>query len=277
MDVIIDPKWSFSQAFMVAVQAYPGDNIGMKGYRNVVLKAWASTVGRERAVRELAGYRALFPSKTAAAAAMGLSALTFRRLEAHFAKVRRLDKPGLTLGFDARLHRFDPTAFDAFIAQVLGPDTDVTIVERSSIGDEGPGFLRIHGSRTEDLVHVAVAFYDRSWRNVEAQDDPTALVQTMAAGFATLLGRLEIQRGRLASLEESLGILRDPDVVEMLEDQGTAFVLAKDKESLKTQLQRVSAGVAREVKRRTVGQLGELVQGEIAQVVSAELMLGDED
>ncbi len=115
-DVVIDPSWSFEQAFMVARQAYPGSNIGAKGYRNWVLKAWASTVGRERAVQELAAYLELFPSKRAAAAAMGISADTFRRLEDHFARVRRLDQAGLTLGFDSRLHRFDPTAFDAFIA-----------------------------------------------------------------------------------------------------------------------------------------------------------------
>ncbi len=268
MDVVVDPQWTFSQAFMVARQAYPGDNIGVKGYRNWVLKAWASVVGRERATRELAAYRALFPSKRAAAAAMGISADTFRKLERHFSKVQRLDKPGLTLGFDARLHRFDPTAFDAFIASVLGPDTDVTIVERSPIGVDGPSFLRIHGSKPEDLVRVAEAFYECAWRQARAEAEETALVQAVSAGFATLLGRLELQREAWTELRDDLAVVRNPDVVEMLEDQGAAHVLAKDQKLLETRVQRLTKAVAKEAKKRTVGGLGSAVQGEITEVLT---------
>jgi hypothetical protein len=258
-DVVIDPDWSFEQAFLVARQAHPGSRVGSKAGRHRVLKDWASAVGRGRARRELAAYLGLFPSKRAAAAAMGISADTFRRLEAHFASVGRLDQAGLTLGFDSRLHRFDPTAFDAFIAQVLGPETDVTIVQRSAIGAEGPGFLHLTGRDPEELLRVAEAFYERAWVQVQQ----TELSRAMSSGFAALLGRLEAQRRSLVSVQADLEVLRDPDVVEMWADQGDAWLLAKDKKLLQTRAQRLGEAVAREARRRTVGQLADTVQGEI--------------
>jgi hypothetical protein len=274
VDVIIDPSWSFAEAFLVALQAYPGDNIGVKGYRNWVLKAWASTVGRERAVRGIAEFRANYRSKRAAAAALDLSADTFRRLETHFAKVRELVSPGLTLTFDSRLHRFDATAFDAFIASVLGPDTDVTIEQRSNIDAEGPSFIRINGARSEDLVAVAEAFYNRAWREAEAEK--RALQKAMSAGIGVLLQRLDQQRDSLAGIEEAVGILDNPDVREKLGDDGAAFVLAKDKKLLQTRFQRISKGIFGEVRKRALGKAGDAVAGELTEITS-ELLVGDSD
>ena len=122
--------------------------------------------------------------------------------------------PGMVLTFDTRLHRFDPTAFDAFIAQVLGPDTDVTIEERSNIDVEGPSFIRINGSRAEDLVAVAEAFYDRVW-----QSDDASEAGLLPRSVALLVQRLDSLRDELASVRESVGLFDDPTVREMIVDE----------------------------------------------------------
>lgn len=109
------------------------------------------------------------------------------------------DVVGITLTFDTRLHRFDLTAFDALIAEVLGPDTDVTIEERSNIGAAGPAFVRINGSRAEDLVTIAEAFYDRIWQATKAMLKERALLK-VSPGML-LLRRLDEMRDRLIKLE----------------------------------------------------------------------------
>ena len=176
---------------------------------------------------------------------------------------------GLTLTFDTRLHRFDPTAFDAFIAQVLGPDTDVTIEQRSNINMEGPSFIRINGSRPEDLVAVAEAFYDRVWRETDNS--------LLPRGLAVLLARMELLREQVSEVQENVGILGNADVQEMLEDQGAAHVFTKDKKLLQTRFQRVAGGVAQEVQRRTVGKLGNVIQGEVEDGVGGLLEDGTDD
>jgi len=184
---------------------------------------------------------------------------------------------GLTLTFDTRLHRFDPTAFDAFIGEVLGPDTDVTIEERSNIDAEGPAYIRINGSRAGDMVAVAEAFYDRAWQEAEALVDKMAVEKSVSSGMAIILQRLDHQRDHLIRVEETVGILNNPDVQEMLEDKGAAHVLAKDKKLLQTTFQRISKGVVEEVKRRTVKGVINAVQGEVGDGVSGLLDGGDDD
>ena len=185
------------------------------------------------------------------------------------------DGVGLTLSFDSRLHRFDTTAFDAFIAEILGPNTDVTIEERSNIDAAGPGLLRINGSDPEDLVAVAEAFYDRAWETALQAAEQAAVVRAMSGGFAMLLDRLNHQRDHLVRIEETVGILGNPDIQEMLEDQGAGHILAKDKKLLQTRLQRVTRGIGAEVQRRTVGKLGGIIQGEVEDGI--EGLLGDGD
>jgi hypothetical protein len=182
---------------------------------------------------------------------------------------------GLTLTFDTRLHRFDPTAFDAFIAQVLGPDTDVTIEERSNIDVDGPSFIRINGSRPEELVTVAEAFYERAWRDTEVEAERHVMQRAMSTGLELILRRLDHQRDHLIAAEENLGTLSDPSVREMLEDQATAHVLAKDRKLLHTRLQRISAGVSREARTRGRKLNFDSVQGEIEAV--AEEPFGDDE
>lgn len=164
MDVIIDPDWSFSEAFLVARQAYPGDGLGSKGYRNWVLKAWASTVGRERAVRGIGEFRANYPSKRAAAAALGLSADTFRRLEAHFAQVRSASRPGLTLFLSTRLLPWDQTMLHAYVCTVLGVDTDVRVAEYVEAGSGASARVRLVGDDSAELVRVAEYIAEVAWR-----------------------------------------------------------------------------------------------------------------
>ena len=199
-------------------------------------------------------------------------------LDAFPVEVRRLvdTESGLTLTFDSRLHRFDPTAFDAFIAQVLGPDTDVTIEERSNIDAEGPSFIRINGNRAKDLVTVAEAFYDRVWETAQAAAEEAALVKAMSSGFATLLGRLSHQRDHLIRIEETVGILGNPEVREKLEDGGAAYVLAKDRRVLQTRVQRVTKGLTAEVQRRTIGKFGNVIQGEVEDGVAGMLPDGED-
>jgi hypothetical protein len=164
VDLVIDPDWSFEQAYMQALRAYPGDNIGVKGYRNWVLKAWASTVGRRRAVGELATYLAMFPSKRAAAAAMGISADTFRKLEQHFSRVRQVEGEGLTIFLSSRLIPWDQTMLHAFVCAVLGTATTVRVAEYVEASSGGSSRVRLDGGRFEELVAVAEHIAGVSWR-----------------------------------------------------------------------------------------------------------------
>lgn len=177
------------------------------------------------------------------------------------------NRPGLTLTFDTRLHRFDPTAFDAFIGDVLG-DTDVTIEERSNIGEGGPAFVRINGSDPEHLVAVAEAFYDRAWETAQSAAEEAALVKAMSSGFAMLLGRLSHQRDHLVRIEENVGILGNPDVQEMLTDQAEAHVTAKVAKATKLhgRFRRIADAVGAEAKKRGTKVIGE---GVVDAVVEA--------
>ena len=175
---------------------------------------------------------------------------------------------GLTLTFDTRLHRFDPTAFDAFIAQVLGPDTDVTIEGRSNIDVDGPSFIRINGSRPEDLVAVAEAFYDRAWRDTEVEVEKRAMQKAMSTGLDILLHRLDHQRDHLTRIEETVGILDNPDVREKLEDEGAAYVLDKDRKALQTRFQRITTGIALEAPKKLLATvIGESAAGAVGEGV----------
>ncbi len=80
---------------------------------------------------------------------------------------------------------------------------------------------------------------------------------------------------RLTRIEENVGILGNPDVQEMLEDQAAGHVLAKDKKLLQTRFQRVAKGVAAEVKKRAGGKLWDSLEGEVDDGVAG--LLGDED
>ena len=181
---------------------------------------------------------------------------------------------GLTLTFDTRLHRFDPTAFDAFIAQVLGPETDVTIEERSNIDVEGPSFIRINGSRPEDLVAVAEAFYDRVWATHSEVED-RALRRSMTALEALFGPRLDWMRDHLNGIEKNVGILGDPDVQEMLGDQGAAHVLTKDRKALKTRYQRIAEGFVKEAPKKLLATvIGDSAAGALGEVVGEALSKG---
>ncbi|MFH1467869.1 MAG: pentapeptide repeat-containing protein [Pseudomonadota bacterium] len=178
------------------------------------------------------------------------------------------DLGGLTLTFDTRLHRFDGTAFDLLIAQVLGHDTDVTIEGRSNV-DEHPGWIRINGSRIEDLVSVAEAFYNRTWEDERPQPSEAAVMQAMTSGFAAILGCLSQQRDHLVRIDESVGILANPDVQEMLEGQGAAFVLETDRRLLQTRFQRVAEAAYDEARHRLGEKAVDVVVGG-----AVELLLG---
>lgn len=110
---------------------------------------------------------------------------------------------GLTLTFDTRLHRFDPTAFDVLIASVLSSGTDVTVEERSNINAEGPGFIRISGSRPEDLIAVAEVFYEQAWRNTEEFVEQRAIERAMSSGMSLILQRLDAMRDHVVNMRAS--------------------------------------------------------------------------
>lgn len=107
----------------------------------------------------------------------------------------------LTLTFDTRLHLLDATALNAFIADLLGPATDVAIEEGSDFNSAGPSLIRINGANRDDLVRVAEAFYDRVWRSVEAVVEARAHQNAMSSGVALILGRLDEMRARLVRLD----------------------------------------------------------------------------
>lgn len=275
--IVIDPEWDFDEVLAAAWSRYKGHGQQSLASKLSVLRAWGSVVGRERALAEFGRFRARYEGSEEAARALGMAASTFKKLDRHYRRLHPSPVRGLTLTFDTRLHRFDPTAFDIFIGEVLGPDTDVTIEERSNIGDAGQGYFRLNGSSPEDLVTVAEAFYDRVWDDAVKAAEDAALIKTMSSGFAMVLGRLSHQRDHLARIEENVGILDNADVQEMLAGQGEAYVLAKDKRLLQTRFQRITNGVAAEVQRRTVGQLGSAIHGEVEAGVAGLLGGGGDD
>ena len=214
-DLVIDPDWTLEQAYMQALRAYPGDNIGVKGYRNWVLKAWASTVGRERAVGELAAYRAMFPSKRAAAAAMGISADTFRKLEKHFARVRRVEGQGLTIFLSNRLIPWDQTMLHAFVCSVLGTETEVRVAEYVEATGGVSSRVRLEGGRYEDLMAVAEHLAGVSWRT----ERRAALQSADLLGVPSMLDTLDQLRASVERME-----LRDQ---ERENREGAALDLAE--------------------------------------------------
>ena len=159
------------------------------------------------------------------------------------------DEGGLTLTFDTRLHRFDPTAFDALIAEVLGGETDVTIEERSNIDAEGPSFIRINGSRPEDLVAVTEAFYDRAWRATEAAVEERAVQRAESRGQALLLARLDDLRDRLVRIDANVGILGNEDVRVAISDKAAEIVAGKTRSALRTRFQRIADAVVEDAKK----------------------------
>lgn len=192
-------------------------------------------------------------------------------------QLRRLvlgDGPGLTLTFDTRLQRFDPTAFDAFIAGVLGRDTDVTIEARSNVREEGPGWIRINGSEFNDLVLVAEAFYDRTWR--KAEDDAAREDQVLARvmkGLELMFGsRLDELRDVLSRVEANTGVLANDDVREAITDKSQEHANAKWKKTHQTRLRRVAEGLLLEAPKALASKyLGDSV-GEVAGEVVGELV-----
>lgn len=171
---------------------------------------------------------------------------TFRsldRLPPHLSRAVLGDGPGLTLTFDTRLHRFDPTAFDALIAQVLGPDTDVTIEERSNIDADGPAFIRINGRNPDHLAAVAEAFYDRVWRSVEAVVEERALARAMSSGMVLLLNRLDDLRSSWSG-----ATVNHPAVATMLADQAESHALTKT--AAAERIEELSARIAEECDAR---------------------------
>lgn len=159
---------------------------------------------------------------------------------------------GLTLTFDKRLHRFGPTAFDALIAEVLGPDTDVTIEERSNMEVHGAAFIRINGACADDLVAVAEAFYHRVWRSAETAADERALQKAMSSGMALLVVRLDEMRDHLVNVQASTDLLADEDVREAITDKAAEHVLAKRKKSFQTGLQRITDGLIKEAPKKLI-------------------------
>lgn len=244
---VIDPTWTFEEAVAAASRWYAPGGISSGPARNAAIEAWASVVGRDRALAGLADALASWGSRTAAARALSMSPRTFTRFEQSFSAMAVQAAPhGLTLMFDSRLHRFDPTAFNVLIAEVLGPETDVGVEEQSR-ADAAPGFLRINGRRGADLVRVAEAFYDRVWRGVEAEVEKAAMERALSSGMAMMLTRLDDLRGHLMEVKASSSVLNDEDVREAITDMAGGHVKAKRKREFSTPLQRIAAGLVLEV------------------------------
>jgi hypothetical protein len=177
----------------------------------------------------------------------------------------RMRKPlGLTLTFDTRLHRFMPMAFDVFIAEVLGPDADVTIEERSAPSTVGGSFIRLRGSNAKDLIAVAEAFYDRAWL-AEAAASEQQLAHTMSRGVAVILEQLQSMRDYWSGLA-----VANPDVQEMLTDQATAHVRQKDRELLTTPTQRIANALAKDLKTRVGKELTSAAEGFVRGALPSE-------
>jgi uncharacterized protein YjbI with pentapeptide repeats len=101
---------------------------------------------------------------------------------------------GLTLTFDARLHRLDPAAVEVLISELFGDHAGITVEERSAIDTAGPTFIRVNGREPGQLAELAKAFYDRSWRQALAAAEQAALERLVPRGFGMVIVRLDSMR-----------------------------------------------------------------------------------
>lgn len=135
------------------------------------------------------------------------------------------DRPGLTFSFDISISRMSPMAFQLLILDVLGDGTDVSVVQNSGLGDV-PGFVCVDGASPEELVAIATAFHEESWRRVHEEVSHRAVAQLLPESFSIILSHLDELRQHYTG-----GALNHPDVQEMLFDAGESHV----KEKLKGQ------------------------------------------
>ena len=179
-------------------------------------------------------------------------------------------QPGLTLTFSNRIHRFDPTAFNLLILEVLGSDPDVSVEASSPLNVEGVGWIRINGTRGEDLLLVAEAFHNRVWAAVHAAAEKHALQQMMSTGLVAIINTLD---GLRDSWEGAS--INHPDVQEMLLDQASEHVAKKDQALLRTRFQKVATAVREEAQARTgLGRitkaLGDQIEGGVGGLTEDE-------
>lgn len=133
---------------------------------------------------------------------------------------------GLTLTFDARVHRAAPALVTGLILEVLGPESDVG-VEQQSRPSETPGFIRINGSDPADLILVAEAFYARLWD---------------IAGASPQVAML------LTELRETLDLaaMNHSDADEWVRDLAEGHRVARDKRTLATKWRRLLEAIGQD-------------------------------
>jgi hypothetical protein len=182
--------------------------------------------------------------------------------------------PGLTLSFDRRLHRFDPTAFDALIRDLLGDEATVTIEERSNLGDDGPGWIRLNGPDPDELVPVAEAFYERVWRKQQgdaADAEDRALARTVSALEALFGPRLDAMRDDLGEVKASTDLFANEEVREAITDKAGDHASAKRKKTNQTRLRRITEGLLLEAPKALVSTYLGASAGEVAGEVVGEI------
>lgn len=87
MSIIIDPKWTFREAWQAAWEEYPSPRQFGGPNRDSVLERWANVVGRERAVYELDTTLNEYPSLKEALKALLMSESRLEKIRNNFNKM----------------------------------------------------------------------------------------------------------------------------------------------------------------------------------------------
>ena len=168
MRVAIDSHWSFADAVAASRAAYIGNGVESTGRKLGVLRAWASVVGRERALAGIEAHRMNHRSDDEAARALRISKVSLRRLRKFFEEVPSAEPPGLTLFFPNTLDFMSKALVESVLALIVGDDTSACRSEYIPT-ENGGALVRLSGLPIEQLVGIADRLADFFNRPAKAE------------------------------------------------------------------------------------------------------------
>lgn len=220
-----------------------------------LLRAWASVVGRSKALGDLQALVVQNGGLVNAAKRLEIAPSTLRRLEKFFSSVREVGVgEGLVLYFATPLSAFDRFLVDGTIVGCLGRDTECHVAEYRKLSMRG-SVARIEGGSANELEQIANALCDRVWE-----------IEWSGASELAILGSTEVVEG-LSSLAGRLDKMerwaQDLGVREYLEDKAEEHIRSKDLKCVRTWGQSALQKFAQVAQKKVLGVvLDELKPGE---------------
>lgn len=247
----IDPGWSFRRVVEVASEQFKPGSSASGSARNAMLRDWVVLVGGKIARDQIGVFVLEEGGVVSAARAIRMSPETLRELKglAESLPDEVVIRPGLSTWFGVVLAPIDRIVLEAFVHQ-FGLDAKCGIVEVRQ--DAGVTMVRFDGGTTEDLRRIG----DLLWSRAIAISGDVAICHSSEGGTqqAVFHRKLDAVIASLARLELRS---QSDDVREMLEDQGAAYVLQKDKNLVATWGQKTVRAVFEETKKRLLGSLAD--------------------